>query len=368
LSYDLGEERSYLWAVTEERLETFVLPSGQDLEREARSTHYLLSHSRERASGLQVEIQVAKLGRLLLGPVADQIKEYPRIVVSVEGDLHLIPFGALPDPGSDGALLLTRHEIAYAPSASVLVWLGERQDRAGSQASGRTLAVVADPVFGPDDDRLRRTRGADLATGAGRTPPVLAGPDLRRLPYSEREADAVLALVPAKDRSSARSFAARKELLTEGGLSDYRILHFATHGWFSPEHPELSALVLSRLDEAGRPRDGVVWAHEIAALDLRADLVVLSACETGLGAPIHGDGLVGLSDAFFRAGVPRVLVSLWRVDDQAAVELMTGFYQGFLHQGLTASEALGRAQLAVRADPRWQRPYFWAGFVLQGQW
>jgi CHAT domain-containing protein/tetratricopeptide (TPR) repeat protein len=365
LSYDLGEERSYLWAVSSRELVAFVLPAGEVLEREARGVHDLLAHSHERGSSHQVELQAAKLSRRLLEPVAVQLHEHRRLLISVEGDLHAVPFGALPDPSGGGEPLLARHELAYAPSASALAWLDARP-APRSAAPRKLLAVVADPVFGPDDDRLRP--GSPRGQGAGKTPPALGGPDLERLPYSRAEAEALRALGDAEDVLVAQSFDARKELVTGGGLAGFRILHFATHGWFSAEHPELSALVLSRLDPAGRPRDGVLWAHEISALHLPAELVVLSACDTGLGSAIHGEGFVGLSHAFFRAGAPRVVVSLWRVDDQAAVELMSRFYQALLREGLPASEALRRAQLSMRGEPRWQRPFYWAGFVLQGEW
>ena len=178
----------------------------------------------------------------------------------------------------------------------------------------------------------------------------------------------MLTQVPDGEAFLAEDFAARKGLVTGGGLSGYRILHFATHSWASAEEPELSALVLSRFDPAGRLQDSTLWAHEIAALHLSADLVVLSSCDSGLGTAIHGEGLVGLSQAFYRAGVPRLVVSRWQVDDRAAAELMGRFYQGLLGEGLPVAEALRRAQLAIRADPRWRRPYYWAGFVQEGIW
>lgn len=368
LSYDLGEERSYLWAVSDDHVATFVLPERRILEAAARDVRHLLAHSHHRAASDQVALEAAELSRLLLEPVAGELQHHRRLLVSVEGELHTVPFGALPDPsGRPGREepLIARHEISYAPSASVLAWIDERPRPAESR-DRKLLALLADPVFGPGDERVVRTGvGSPSAKASGRSF-ILGGPELERLPYSEEEALELSALVGAEDRFVATGFDARKDLVTGGGLSGFRILHFATHGWFNADHPELSALVLSRLDERGRPRDGALWAHEISSLHLAADLVVLSACDTALGSRIHGEGLVGLSHAFFQAGAPRVLVSLWRVDDQAAVDLMKHFYRGFLRQGLPAAEALRRAQLALRADPRWSRPFYWAGFVLQG--
>jgi CHAT domain-containing protein len=153
-----------------------------------------------------------------------------------------------------------------------------------------------------------------------------------------------------------------------GQLVGYGILHFATHGLLDDEHPERSGLVLSLVDPRGRPRAGVVRAGEIAGLDLPADLVVLSACRTALGREARGEGLLSLTRAFWRAGAARVMVSLWNVDDQATAELMGRFYRALLTGGQRPSTALRAAQLSLRADPRWAPPYYWAGFILQGNW
>jgi CHAT domain-containing protein/Tfp pilus assembly protein PilF len=366
LSYDLGEERSYLFAVTDATMETFVLPAGKSLGAEARALHRVLAHSDEAATGSQAELRAARLSEALLRPVAGVLARHRRLLVIPDGALHAIPFGVLPDPASGGPLL-ERHEVVHAPSSSVVAWLDRRPAAERRGPARKLLAMIADPVFGPEDERVTPEPGAPARPSVPETPPIMGGPDLPRLPHAADEAEAVAQIARPGGVLSARDFGAEKELVKTGALSSYRILHFATHGWFSSEYPELSALVLSRVDEHGHPKDGVLWAHEIAGLDLSADLVVLSACDTGLGAEIGGEGLVGLTHAFFRAGAPRVLASLWRVDDQAAVDLMTTFYRGYLDDGLSPAESLRRAQLAVRADPRWQRPFFWAGFVLQGR-
>ena len=127
-----------------------------------------------------------------------------------------------------------------------------------------------------------------------------------RLTYTQLEADRILALVPAEDRLAAIGFDADRDALIRGRFSEYRFLHFATHGELDTEHPELSRLVLSRVDRAGRPRDDdSLFAHDIYDLDLPAELVVLSACETALGAEIRGEGLLGLTQSFFYAGAAR---------------------------------------------------------------
>jgi CHAT domain-containing protein len=151
-------------------------------------------------------------------------------------------------------------------------------------------------------------------------------------------------------------------------LSEYKIIHFATHGLINSRHPELSGLVLSLVDEHGRPQDGFLRSDDIYNMRLRADLVVLSACRTALGKEIRGEGLVGLTRAFMYAGAPRIIASLWRIPDSATAELMTRFYRGLLRDNLAPAAALRRAQLELASHPRYRDPYYWAGFILQGEW
>jgi len=188
-----------------------------------------------------------------------------------------------------------------------------------------------------------------------------------RLPYSRAEADAILAMAPPSSRLSALGFDASRETVLSGRLSTYRIVHFATHGVLDTAHPELSRIVLTQVDERGRPRgDGSLRAHEIYRLSLPADLVVLSACRTALGPQIRGEGLVGLTRGFLYAGARSVLVSLWEVDDRATAELMRLFYHHLLIRHQPPAAALRAAQTALCREPGWEAPTFWAGFVLQG--
>ena len=163
-------------------------------------------------------------------------------------------------------------------------------------------------------------------------------------------------------------FAASKAAATSEDLGQYRFIHFATHGFLDSPNPELSGIVLSLVGEQGAPQDGFLRAHEIYNLKLPADLVVLSACQTGLGKEIRGEGLVGLTRGFMYAGAARVVVSLWSVDDEATSELMSRFYSRMIRDGLPAAAALRAAQIQLLKQPKWQAPYFWAAFVLQGEW
>ena len=189
-----------------------------------------------------------------------------------------------------------------------------------------------------------------------------------RLRSSRDEADAVARMAGRSHSLIAVDFDASKDAATSPNLSQYRIVHFATHGLVNSKHPELSGLVFSLVDRNGKPRNGFLTAGEIFNLKLGADLVVLSACQTALGKEVRGEGLMGLTRGFMYAGAPRVVASLWRVPDRGTAELMKRFYEGMLVKGLRPAAALRAAQLALRKDPRWAAPYNWAGFTLQGEW
>jgi CHAT domain-containing protein len=232
-----------------------------------------------------------------------------------------------------------------------------RQESTQRKVAQKTLAVLADPIFQRDDPRLpvtNATRGDDS--------------EFVRLRFSRAEADEIAALTPAGQSFKALDFAANLDTATSAALGDYRIVHFATHAFINQQHPELSGIVLSQVNEQGQPRKGFLRLHEIYNLRLGAELVVLSACETALGKEVKGEGMIGLTRGFMYAGAPRVAASLWRTDDRAAAELMKRFYQRMLRERLTPAAALRAAQIALRQDKRWATPYFWAAFTLQGEW
>lgn len=357
LRYALGEERSWLWRLTAAGTSAFELPPRQRLEDLARAAHEALS--RRGADGLAAP--VVELADLLLAPVTDALGGR-RLLVIADGALHYLPFAALPVPGGSGALLLDRHEIVTAPSMSVLAL--QRRALATRPGAPQTLAIIADPVFDRADHRVP----ADAAAGAAGAGDAAPSGGFARLRFSRREANAIAALVPPDQRLVALDFAASRETVLGGALAPFRIVHFATHGVLDARRPELSALVLSRVDAEGRSQLGLLGLRDIYHLRLGADLVVLSGCRTALGREVRGEGLVGLTRGFLYAGVPRVLASLWQVDDRATAELMAKLYDGLLAEGLSPGAALRRAQLALRNDPRTRDPYYWSPFVLQGDW
>ena len=405
LEYYLGTERSYLWAVTSTSIDSYELPKRAVIETAARQVYESLTARNRRVRFETVEERRARivkadtdypgaaaaLSRMVLGPVAGQLKSKRLLIVS-DGALQYVPLAALPAPNPNGSLsnepLTVNHEVVSLPSASTLAVL--RREVATHKPAPKTIAVLADPVFDVDDQRVKaslaRNRILPAETSVARTRRANAGPkseversasesgwdgealSMARLPFTRREADAIKSLVPAAYRKEELDFAANLSNATSADLSQYRIVHFATHGFLNSRHPELSGIVLSLVDEKGQDQDGFLRAHEIYNLTLPAELVVLSGCRTGLGKEIRGEGLIGLTRAFMHAGASRVLVSLWDVNDEATAELMTRFYDRLLGANkVSPAEALRAAQVSMAHDKRWSSPYFWAGFTLQGE-
>jgi CHAT domain-containing protein/tetratricopeptide (TPR) repeat protein len=366
----LAEPRSYLWVVGPAGIRGHALPGRAEIEDLARTLYDEWSRRPERSAAAQGA--AAALGRLLLGPLESEPPD-SRLVVVSDGALQYLPLGALPDPRTGRPLILDR-EVVGAPSASTLVLL--RAPAPDRKPAPRLVAVLADPVFDGGDARVRRGGGNGPAADPGGDGEPRGGAEdigftarLARLPFTRREARAIAALAPPGSAWVALDFAANRAAATSPRLGEYRFVHFATHGFLDGAHPERSGLVLSLVDEKGAPRDGFLTAAEVFNLKLAAELVVLSACRSGLGRDVKGEGLVGLTRGFMYAGAPRVVASLWRVDDAATSTLMTAFYRALLGSaGRTPAAALRAAQVALARDPRWAAPYYWAAFQLQGVW
>jgi CHAT domain-containing protein/Tfp pilus assembly protein PilF len=385
LEYSLGKERSYLWAVTPTSITSHELPKRTEIDKAAGRVHELLTISHRRETKRPAELAAAELSQLVLGPVAALLGN-KRLLIVADGALQYVPFGALPKPATDNKTtdrkpLIADHEVVHLPSASTLAVL--RREMAGRQSASKTVAVLADPVLLPDDVRVKQAAakaGKEVSNSAPASDGTRGVTDnlvrsakesgvmsWERLPFSRQEAEAI-AQMAQKQSFKALDFEASRTTATNPELSQYRIVHFATHGLLNSQHPELSGLVLSLVDERGQPQDGFLRLHDVYNLKLNADLVVLSACQTALGKEIKGEGLVGLTRGFMYAGAPRVVASLWSVRDEATAELMKRFYRGMLKEGLRPPAALRAAQLSMWKEKRWEAPYYWAGFVLQGEW
>jgi CHAT domain-containing protein/tetratricopeptide (TPR) repeat protein len=410
LEYSLGNERSYVWVVTPASLNTFELPGREQIENKARQVYQLLTNrsvfksvetlEQRRQRIAQADSQLLEAARELSGivisPVASQLGN-KRLIIVADGALQYIPFAMLPEPEIQGAgeretrrqnsdrritaspnpPLIVNHEVVSLPSASALAV--QRQSLAGRKLAPKAVAVIADPVFSTTDERLKthvRTEGRredQIETGSGtRIIEHLADDSgkliIRRLQFTRQEAEQILAVKPNPANLKAIDFKADRATATSVELSKYRYVHFATHGYLDSDRPDLSAVVLSLVDEKGKPQDGFLRAHDIYNLNLPAELVVLSACQTGLGKQVRGEGLVGLTQGFMYAGARRVVVSLWNVNDKATADLMQRFYRHMLKDNQSPSASLRAAQIEMWNQKQWHSPYYWAAFTMQGEW
>lgn len=403
LDYSLGDERSYLWLVSSSSLTSYELPTRNEIETAGRRFYNLVNTRNRDIKGetreqravritqadLEVPLAAASLSRMLLGPVAGQLGK-KRLMIVADGALHFVPFAALPSPIGAGPgvprPLIADHEIVNLPSASTLAVV--RREVAGRQAAPRSVVAFADPVFMKDDERVKKVKDKEIGSRVDSETPVVVpsiehrqlvkaatdigiageGFYIPRLPGTRREAEQIVAMVPTTERGLALDFAASRDSATSPEMSQYRYVHFSTHGLLNSVHPELSGVVFSLVNERGEAQDGFLRAHEIYNLKLRAELVVLSACQTGVGKEIRGEGLVSLTRGFMHAGAPRVIVSLWDVSDWGTTELMVRFYHGLLKEGMRPTAALRAAQVSLMNDKRWASPYYWAPFILQGEW
>jgi CHAT domain-containing protein len=408
LEYALGDERSYLWAVTSDSLNSYELPARVTLEEAAREVYAALTarqlvggkidagyQERVKEADRTYDEKALKLSRLILGPVAQQLGNKRLLIVS-EGVLQYIPLDALPSPtqaDEAGAntnpaqsfqeqnLLVSQHEIISLPSISTLATI--RREKPKSNATGSGIAVLADPVFSAEDERMQEhnsAEGASIAMSRSDSDAKLSvravegfnelqgGPGLGRLAHASEEADAIKAAAPAGPWMVVKGFDATREAAMSSSIGQYQVVHFATHGFINSQQPELSGIVLTMINRNGGRENGFLQLQDIYNLNLSADLVVLSACSTGLGKDIKGEGLVGLTRGFMYAGAKSVVASLWEVDDRATAELMGHFYKAMLQDGLTPAAALKSAKEAMRRQSAWRAPYFWAGFVLHGEY
>jgi CHAT domain-containing protein len=409
LEYALGETKSFLWVVTKDDFQTIQLPARSEIEKTARQFYDSLT-----ARTRQIKFETAteredrifradsnlqkfsgELSRMILSPAAPYLSN-KRLLVVTDGALQYIPFAALnissfedgnrkpqiANRKSADRFLVETNEIVNLPSASALSIL--RRETRERPLAPKTLAILADPIFDKEDERFKTLAGKNKSKPENKTDFVAVaknrtrgaddefitrdGLELPRLPFTRREAEMISSFVPAGQKEKLLDFEANRRAAMSSGLSDYRYVHFATHGFINNENPELSGIVLSLFDETGKDQDGFLRVGDIYNLKLPAELVVLSGCKTGLGKEIKGEGLVGMTRGFMYAGAKRVAVSLWNVNDEATAELMAQFYCEMLDgKKLSPAAALREAQIKMIKDNRWQNPHFWASFILQGE-
>ncbi|MEG4329186.1 CHAT domain-containing tetratricopeptide repeat protein, partial [Microcoleus sp. herbarium5] len=377
LQYSLGTNRSYLWVVTSTGVTSYELPKQVDIETAAKDFLETITSPIQRDIPQQVAQASANLGRVILQPAAAQLGN-KRLLIVPDGVLHYTPFQALTLDKTAGqntnVPLIIEHEIITLPSSSTLAIL--RQNYGDRKPPSRNLAILADPVFSPDDERIKgkitqATTEKLEANNLGLNQSLRASnrqwpPE--RLPFTRQEAQTISSLFPSASSTQKIDFDASRTTATDGSLANYQIVHFATHGLANSKNPELSGIVMSMVDDKGNLVNGFLRLTDIFNLKLAANLVVLSACQSGMGQNVRGEGMVGLTRGFMYAGAQRVAVSLWNVDDEGTSVLMQKFYQKMVQQKLAPAAALRAAQIEMMQQEKWKSPYYWAAFTLQGEW
>lgn len=377
LEYHLGERRSYLWRIERGAITPFQLPARKTIEEAVGKWRALATarqkrpeekfpayRSRVQAADRELPAQAAKLSCMLLAGL--RFKQGGRLTVIADGILQALPFAALPSDGChnpNSVPLVSLADIANAPSLRIVTADAKNVRHA---AGKKDVAILADPVFSAKDSRVTQNASAPPAANPQTLQMALRdvgfGAELPRLYGTRKEAEAILALAKGS-ALPALDFQANLQTALSAKLANYRIWHFATHGLADPESPDLSGLVFSLVDARGRPVRGYLKIQDIFDLTIDAELVVLSACDSGVGEQSRGDGAAGLSYAFLHAGAKQVVSTMWSVEDEASGELMKEFYKGMLADHLPPAAALRKAQMAMPGKG-WPQPFYWAGFLL----
>jgi len=347
LEYSLGDSSSCLWVITRDVYKMIRLPDRETLRQQVETLRFAIQ-SPERENQSFLEASGSFLYNQLIQPAEAYLSRKDHLVILPDGILHYVPFEVLisrkPDPGSETPLeqlsfLGKTHPVSYGQSSSVLVGMMGSKTRANIPEL-RYLVAVGDPEYSNS---------------------------YKRLTYSGDEIRGIASLFPpASSEIILREEASESRIKRKGFLSGFRYIHFATHGIMDEKKPGQSSLVLTQPDTSGE--DGFLRAEEIAAMELNADLAVLSACQTGLGKLIQGEGMIGLSRSFMYAGSPSVVVSLWEVSDQSTNNLMGRFYENLFKKGKSKVEALYQARKSMIREKQYAHPFFWAPFVLHGDW
>jgi CHAT domain-containing protein len=407
LQYSLGEKRSYLWLVTPDSLQTYELPKGEDIEKVVKNFQTVIKNIAEAPNSSSyakehpddINQPASQLSKMILAPVANKLRK-KRLIIVADGALQTIPFAALSEPSEEKYQpLFINHEIVHLPSVTALAT--QRKELANRTPAPKTIAILADPVYSATDCRLTNpdpncedqllpnlqgippnsaSRGKSQLTSGleverstlRRSAENLNSKDWSRLRNSGIEAKKILDIVKSSNKSSssleALNFEANYNWATNPALNQFKILHFATHGFANEKKPENSGIILSLVDKQGKQIKGLLGLGDLFDRDYPAELVVLSACQTGLGKNVSGEGLIGLTRGLMYAGAARVAVSLWGVEDKGTSVLMQEFYKQMLQENKTPAAAMRAAQIKLSQDPKWKNPYYWAAFTVSGEW
>ncbi|MBS1808349.1 MAG: CHAT domain-containing protein [Acidobacteria bacterium] len=354
IEFVLSEKKSFVWVIGRDKLASVALPPSKDIEALVTSYREAFAGKINSLTALQAiakqKTQGQQIYQKLFQPLEPHLASARKLIIVPDGALAYLPFETLvSETKNTSAYLLERFAISYAPSASALAALGTHRQTDSSATKG--IVAFGDPLY---------------STDATPTVTTVRGSDFRQIPYTRTEVNEIAALFPVADRRVFLGAEAQEANVKTENLSRYRYIHFATHGMIDEDHPARSGIVLSHIADSNE--DGMLQMGEVMRLKLNADLVALSACRTGLGKLLNGEGMIGLTRSFLYAGADSVLVSLWSVSDMATASLMKSFYKN-LQQGMTRDEALRQAKLALLKGQQrsWRHPYYWASFILLGE-
>jgi len=360
IEYFLGEDQSYMFLITKDEFDVYRLPSRSEIEKSIRAYLKVLSHSRERE--FRGILAAKRIYKELLFPFGRVIAEsVENLIIVPDGILYYLPFETLipytQNQSSEGDYLIENYKISYAPSSSVLLYLTEKKF---NHKRAKSLLAFGNPSYTLKVSSKGKKHKTYIEIM--RELYLDQGFDFSPLPYSEREILEISRYFPEKKRDIYLKDEAREETFKRLPLKDYKIIHFACHGFLAEEFPFRSALVLS-LDEDPE-EDGFLQVREIYNLRLKAELIVLSACQTGKGKLEKGEGILGFPRIFFYAGARSVVLTLWRINDESTSMLMNLFY-GYLSEGEDKAQALRLAKLEM-INSKLSHPFYWAAFVLNG--
>jgi len=354
LEYVLNEPKSFCLAITRGRAKIYVLPTGR-AKLEAATKKYVEGLG----AGQSPSLEKAKdLYSMLLGPIAE-VPTKLRLTIVADGELHLLPFEALID--EKGQYVVYTHTLSYSPSATVLNILRKGQNE---QIASRPFLGIGGIIYDNQEAMIAQVAQSDSIPGRVlRGLGDLAGFKLPNLSQSREEVTYASRLAGPRSVVLLGRGATKSAFRAEP-LGDFRVIHFAVHSSTSLRFPERNALVLARTDHA--ESDNLLQVREIDSLALKADLITLSACDTGVGKLQGEEGVTNLVQAFLFAGAKSVMASLWPAEDQATSALMERFYF-HIAQGKDKASALREAQLDLLKQYGNQAvPFLWAGFILVG--
>ena len=382
LEFSLGEKESYLWLISKNEFSSVTLPSRKILESHIERIHEIFEsrqplpnedvadYQKRTADNESIYNQeISSLSRDILGKITESIAN-KRLLIVPDGKIAMLPFAALIHPQTN-EILIKHNEIIFQPSAAFLSFSSTFETT--RPLPEKDLLVFADPVFSEDDSRLE-TQNTEKAF----FPNILnlnfrdfrlmdENGKIPRLFASLQEAESIAKIVNTSQTEIISGFEVNREKILSSDISQYKIVHFTTHGLVDVKRPEVSGIVLSQYDVNGNKQDGFLRLQDIYSLNLQTGLVALSSCQSGVGKEIKGEGLMSINNAFLQAGAESVLSSYWKVDDYATAELMKIFYRELMENNLPPSQALRQAQIQMSSHPQFSSPFYWAAFTVHGE-